>query len=274
MCGEHSVSRVQEVGHGGSSPHVRGTRRSRRRCRSRRRIIPACAGNTAWQGLRPRATGEHPRMCGEHTATATPAVPRTGSSPHVRGTRVDGEGAVGVVGIIPACAGNTRCFWPSCWRCWDHPRMCGEHSAWATTGVTWSGSSPHVRGTPRLRLPRRRRRRIIPACAGNTWHHLPRRFHAEDHPRMCGEHMVAGYAVTVAQGSSPHVRGTRILQFRVDFHAGIIPACAGNTSSVSAMRARRGDHPRMCGEHRILAGSCPIDGGSSPHVRGTLLCEA
>ena len=55
---------------------------------------------------------------------------------------------------------------------------------------------------------------------------------------------------------------------------GIIPACAGSTSlSVRVVSVRR-DHPRMCGEHRVLASSSSVHQGSSPHVRGARFVTA
>ena len=66
---------------------------------------------------------------------------------------------------------------------------------------------------------------------------------------MRGEHIVEALLTLLPQGSSPHARGTRVLQRRNVQVSGIIPACAGNTRlnclSVVLMR----DHPRMRGEH-------------------------
>ncbi|EEP20766.1 hypothetical protein BIFANG_03336 [Bifidobacterium angulatum DSM 20098 = JCM 7096] len=51
---------------------------------------------------------DHPRVCGEHPVREITVSFAMGSSPRVRGTRhaqrADGHG----VGIIPACAGNTK----------------------------------------------------------------------------------------------------------------------------------------------------------------------
>ena len=65
---------------------------------------------------------------------------------------------------------------------------------------------------------------------------------------MCGEHDGVQAILTTDKGSSPHVRGARMV--------------AGRHSTPSR------DHPRMCGEHYILNGGQFIDEGSSPHVRG------
>ena len=115
---------------GGSSPHTRGTRihtnrnciyrwdhpRIRREHRARgsprgvgRRIIPAYAGNT--------------------TAVSNCENAVTGSSPHTRGTR------------SPRLSAAERC--------WDHPRIRGEHGRSPFLFYFNSG--------------------IIPAYAGNTW---------------------------------------------------------------------------------------------------------
>ena len=70
-------------------------------------IIPAHAGNTRPRRLESLATGDHPRVCGEH-AEFTPVMGESeGSSPRVRGTPGGHERAEARPGIIPACAGNT-----------------------------------------------------------------------------------------------------------------------------------------------------------------------
>ncbi|MCP1683093.1 hypothetical protein J2T29_002409 [Kerstersia gyiorum] len=66
MRGEHNAAQVAMPQQGGSSPHARGTRADRREGRSKRRFIPACAGNTqTWSG-RGSSAPVHPRMRGEH----------------------------------------------------------------------------------------------------------------------------------------------------------------------------------------------------------------
>ena len=73
---------------------------------------------------------------------------------------------------------------------WDHPRVCGEHHAWATVEDTDAGSSPRMRGAPMetsadLEVPG-----IIPAYAGSTHQTKPTLESQGDHPRVCGEHFV------------------------------------------------------------------------------------
>ena len=134
-------------------------------------------------------------------------------------------------GIIPACAGNTRHRRLGVKNRWDHPRMCGEHYTPRMTFVAMSGSSPHVRGTPPHNRIHRRSRGIIPACAGNTLRYAGQYSQCGDHPRMCGEHLVAVAVESCLVGSSPHVRGTHYPVTIPEDALRIIPACAGNTTS-------------------------------------------
>ena len=132
------------------------------------------------------------------------------------------------------------------------------------------GSSPHVRGTLSPPVCKSPQRGIIPACAGNTMCRLLPVPSAWDHPRMCGEHVLQCFVDPLDEGSSPHVRGTRSPKRSPWADAGIIPACAGNTSSGIPETGQRRNHPRMCGEHVMLVVEPLSLAGSSPHVRGTL----
>ena len=169
MCGEHFCVPFGIFSHMGSSPRVRGTRRVRILIGLRTGIIPACAGNTRSASSPRTAIRDHPRVCGEHKSVCTPPTSCSGSSPRVRGTLEAGTYVFEADGIIPACAGNTRCSRPSRRCCRDHPRVCGEHSANAYMEQATSGSSPRVRGTHIVRPARSACRGIIPACAGNTY---------------------------------------------------------------------------------------------------------
>ena len=146
MCGEHATYKRQEYPTEGSSPHVRGAHREHRQGRDRPGIIPACAGSTGAPTRPTSATGDHPRMCGEHTYLCPTRFIAWGSSPHVRGApHVDATHGVGR-GIIPACAGSTLTRRDAIFSARDHPRMCGEHRLEPSVGDHGLGSSPHVRG--------------------------------------------------------------------------------------------------------------------------------
>ena len=150
MRGEHKSTAFCKSCNPGSSPHARGTRNHVSRCDSPCGIIPACAGNTLASRLSLLAGRDHPRMRGEHIGHHLLADAATGSSPHARGT-LTGEGSRSdVLGIIPACAGNTVLHSRLPCPCRDHPRMRGEHGYNGESAQNSQGSSPHARGTPQF----------------------------------------------------------------------------------------------------------------------------
>ena len=71
---------------------------------------------------------------------------------------------------------------------------------------------------------------IIPAYAGNTSLSGNLEDFGGDHPRVCGEHVRNDRAIEARAGSSPRMRGTRIMVQDLSMYAGIIPAYAGNTN--------------------------------------------
>ena len=90
-----------------------------------------------------------------------------------------------------------------------------------------------------------------------------------DHPRIRGEHEAGGRQVYIAQGSSPHSRGTLSCLKLVMPAARIIPAFAGNTLRRLESMFADGDHPRIRGEHTLTPFFFRANLGSSPHLRGT-----
>ena len=109
---------------------------------------------------------------------------------------------------------------------------------------------------------------IIPACAGSTrplpsWQRLLR-----DHPRMRGEHYASVADRYSSLGSSPHARGALLVPGATEGACGIIPACAGSTSSRAWATPPSGDHPRMRGKHRANLLMSLSVAGSSLHARG------
>ena len=205
--GDHPGSHSTQICSTGSSPHVRGPRPVPVDVHRLGRIIPACAGTTDCHQRTSVTVRDHPRMCGDHVASKEDSSLAKGSSPHVRGPLPGGVEVRFRLGIIPACAGTTPPRIPRGRAGRDHPRMCGDHLNSTNRSAAWAGSSPHVRGPPRLRPRAVARGGIIPACAGTT---LPRsRTHTarRDHPRMCGDHFSMSWRGLHMRGSSPHVRG-------------------------------------------------------------------
>ena len=146
--------------------------------------------------------------------------------------------------------------------------MCGEHCCTCALMPAIVGSSPHVRGAPITKATVPMMNGIIPACAGSTFRPRGHVSGYRDHPRMCGEHRTSWPNCEAKAGSSPHVRGARLERDENPSGSGIIPACAGSTGFLRRTRARRRDHPRMCGEHQRFDDGEIYTAGSSPHVRG------
>ena len=192
-----------------------------------------------------------------------------GSSPRMRGTQFKLRRGGGERGIIPAYAGNTAALKAMMDTLGDHPRVCGEHSVRMMRATALRGSSPRMRGTPGAGRLRDIGYGIIPAYAGNTMEELAGTTGEGDHPRVCGEHQNKDFYDTQSEGSSPRMRGTRVVCSYSVHRFGIIPAYAGNTyMQVSAEICCR-DHPRVCGEHYDGAKSTLRPLGSSPRMRGT-----
>ena len=152
----------------GSSPHTRGTPHAAASQLPARRFIPAYAGNAArGRGGRFRVT-VHPRIRGERSLSAGVVIPRSGSSPHTRGTPPFEVPAIGRLRFIPAYAGNahTPRHTPSYNSV--HPRIRGERQETQRQYFAEFGSSPHTRGTLQGLDQLGHLVRFIPAYAGNA----------------------------------------------------------------------------------------------------------
>ena len=167
MRGERVGGEVAVLGPAGSSPHARGTPDLRENDPMTHRFIPACAGNATLPPLRWQGMTVHPRMRGER-----------------RG--VDAM-TLSSIRFIPACAGNAVSASPQPQWKPVHPRMRGERLRVQADSGESGGSSPHARGTRVHPVRYQRRRRFIPACAGNARSFQPIRRKNSVHPRMRGE---------------------------------------------------------------------------------------
>ena len=193
----------------------------------------------------------------------------SGSSPHLRGTRHEVDEPHGVLRFIPAPAGNTAIFPPTTTLLAVHPRTCGEHLVDGGGESFRIGSSPHLRGTLCAGQERQGNRRFIPAPAGNTTGHPTVVAPKTVHPRTCGEHWWPWTAPRPASGSSPHLRGTPVVEKHPVGLVRFIPAPAGNTYPGRNQGAAGAVHPRTCGEHVTHVSDITRTLGSSPHLRGT-----
>ena len=126
-CGEHGFHRPVNVGFGGSSPRVWGTRlRPGRRSRPGR-FIPTGVGNTADPAGPMPSAAVHPHGCGEHQIRAI----------HSKQSRR----------FIPTGVGNTHGSRKRGFPLPVHPHGCGEHVRFELVKHCFLGSSPRVWGT-------------------------------------------------------------------------------------------------------------------------------
>ena len=153
-CGENRprLPTVPKVG--GSPPRMRGKPFLSPDKRRLNRITPADAGKTQFLMLAPRRDQDHPRGCGENTAT--------------RPTRLTS------LWITPADAGKTRRCCAHRPKSQDHPRGCGENILYMAHVRVQRGSPPRMRGkrfSSSVRVSRycaADSTRITPADAGKT----------------------------------------------------------------------------------------------------------
>ncbi len=187
MRGERSKSFGNEPLTSGSSPRARGTRSSRCPAISRRRFIPACAGNATVAGCLFFSSTVHPRVRGERASSMSTTATLSGSSPRARGTRRPRQLPQQSQRFIPACAGNAVLVPLIVFAVRVHPRVRGErvrHSRSRSVGI---GSSPRARGTLTKSQRKQMNERFIPACAGNASGIVSLSNSATVHPRVRGE---------------------------------------------------------------------------------------
>ena len=127
-CGAHTQDGVNQENASGSSPRMRGSPTSARSTPLWTGIIPAHAGLTVRLGAELHILRDHPRACGAHMGTSLFSLAAEGSSPRMRGSRLERNQCHLVAGIIPAHAGLTHGVQMIGVGVRDHPRACGAHS--------------------------------------------------------------------------------------------------------------------------------------------------
>ena len=193
-------------------------------------------------------------------------------------------------GLIPAHAGKTCVVFLFRFGYGAHPRACGENDSLRALISSRKGSSPRMRGKPRVLLlsPLKaglipahagktllgvvftRARGLIPAHAGKTTGAQPETASPEAHPRACGENVDIQNNGAYRGGSSPRMRGKPSAPMRSASRSGLIPAHAGKTPWQKRCQRSCAAHPRACGENNLhLFDLCQLQ-GSSPRMRGKL----
>ena len=248
VCGERHRSRPGRAAGCGSSPRLRGTLNRQRTCSVLVRFIPAFAGNALHRRACTAPPPVHPRVCGERRVITRQEQEAIGSSPRLRGTRLQRCTHTSLPRFIPAFAGNAR---PRPRRNRGgpvHPRVCGERPSTSPPMSAYIGSSPRLRGTRHELEHRQGAVRFIPAFAGNASTRSGLYQSSAVHPRVCGERAFTRVRKAWANGSSPRLRGTLRHAARLPRAGRFIPAFAGNAVSLSRQVAVFAVHPRVCGE--------------------------
>ena len=187
--GENSATDRSPIVKAGSSPLTRGKPHTGRRLKQRAGLIPAHAGKTTPQALRPPARRAHPRSRGENASSPPAAEMTSGSSPLTRGKLSPRPPSLGRQGLIPAHAGKT---WLHCFvrpGGWAHPRSRGENQRLSASPVTPWGSSPLTRGKRPQRHGEDFGAGLIPAHAGKTRAKTRHIAGCQAHPRSRGENI-------------------------------------------------------------------------------------
>ena len=166
---------------------MRGKPSTLARLISQARNIPAYAGKTQASSPRRWKNPEHPRVCGENVARPDALGYIKGTSPRMRGKRQVIAQKFNCVRNIPAYAGKTPSHSTKVQLCQEHPRVCGENPYHRMIWTVDDGTSPRMRGKPRIRGQSAHKARNIPAYAGKTNLSLISHYSWAEHPRVCGE---------------------------------------------------------------------------------------
>ena len=192
-------------------------------------IIPACAGRSSKTTVSCIPTTDHPRVCGEKLCFTLLIQGTFGSPPRVRGEVSHLLLSRYAFRITPACAGRSRVDGGRRQIHRDHPRVCGEKSAKASSTLKTWGSPPRVRGEVLYTFPDLEAVGITPACAGRSSTFVVQQSAFPDHPRVCGEKFQSHPAMDWMPGSPPRVRGEVGSTVSLENATRITPACAGRS---------------------------------------------
>ena len=232
-------------------------------------IFPhAHAGKTRCTAIRRRLTGAHPHSRGENKQLLVTAASQRGSSPLIRGKRVDIPMERAHDRLIPAHAGKTTC----CRRAkpleWAHPRSREDNIFIVTPWGQGEGASLLTRGKQAHSLHEVVVRGLIPAHAGKTRGNRGARKGRRAHPRSRGENVLTQQTGYKETGSSPLTRGKRQQDRHRQAAPRLIPAHAGKTPRYSHAAPSCAAHPRSHGENTGWLSEGGHHYGSSPLTRG------
>ena len=127
---------------------------------------------------------------------------------------------------------------------------------------------PHMRGKGLVEVAMQEADGITPAYAGKRQAPRCRPAFRRDHPRVCGEKPEGRLCLNLILGSPPHMRG-KVRDVTIsNCNFRITPAHAGKSYWPTQKYGTSGDHPRVCGEKRLIALVLRAVLGSPPRMRG------
>ena len=176
--------------------------------------------------------------------------------------------AVGIVGSIPACAGEPFTRPSPRPRHRVYPRVCGGTRAVSLAAFVLTGLSPRVRGNPASNRASPSRSGSIPACAGEPAPVGGVEPQERVYPRVCGGTIRTPGGTRASSGLSPRVRGNRRWTPLSSPPRGSIPACAGEPTTPPSTSRPWGVYPRVCGGTGATRAEQATGQGLSPRVRG------
>ena len=216
----------------GLSPRVRGNPIAAPDRPRNQGSIPACAGEPGGVYGDDTLYMVYPRVCGGTDALREYQLALDGLSPRVRGNRITRLSAAGMIGSIPACAGEPTGVKISHNDMKVYPRVCGGTPGSTVCPQLLEGLSPRVRGNRIYNAGRAGFSRSIPACAGEPGGLLPLGDMDGVYPRVCGGTYGENSLRSVRVGLSPRVRGNLAPCAASPPPSGSIPACAGEPLGV------------------------------------------
>ena len=158
--------------------------------------------------------------------------PSAGSPPPMRGKAVKSSKVSFSSRITPAHAGKSARDLPPLLFVEDHPRPCGEKAVSRRIYPCSAGSPPPMRGKVKDVRAGLCRAGITPAHAGKRTLDVQDLASYGDHPRPCGEKVVAISTAQTTIGSPPPMRGKDTYMMMVNEKLRITPAHAGKRAEI------------------------------------------
>ena len=194
-------------------------------------LSPHGRGNPDRPAVPPHPGGSIPARAGEPEPGSVRLDACEGLSPHGRGNQAAFREMMMALGSIPARAGEPGSTVPRGRRPTVYPRTGGGTCTTDPHRGGAGGLSPHGRGNPDRRSGRPRRRRSIPARAGEPSGLRRRAGDRGVYPRTGGGTSPTDRQCGFSHGLSPHGRGNLTFTGPRAMSVGSIPARAGEPMS-------------------------------------------